>query len=329
MKNFFRILYFLFIIGVVFIAGLGISTFYFVEHKNEYSETKILTIESGESAKSISEKLFSEKITPGQKYTEVFLKLLNKFRPIQYGEYEIQPKEKFIDLVKSMIHGKVYKRKLRIPSGLTNSEIFKIIDSAEKLIGEYDKAKIMEGMIFPDTYVYKAGDSKQHLVSHMQNTTVKNLKKEWEERDSNLPYRSIYDALIIASIIEKEASDFDDKKKVASVFLNRMKNGQKLQSDPTVQYGANAFFGRKVNLSRSHFLQHYPWSTYYVFGLPITAICNPSLSSIKAALHPDITNYNYFISMPNDTKLFFSKTYKEHLNYVAQLYKIRREMRVR
>ena len=109
--------------------------------------------------------------------------------------------------------------------------------------------------------------------------------------------------------------------------MNRIKNKQKLQSDPTVQYGVDLFFGKKVNLNRMHFLQKYPWSTYYIFGLPITAISNPSLSSIKAALNPDHTNYNYFISMPNDTKLFFSKTYKEHLNYVAQLYKMRREMR--
>ena len=329
MKKIFKISYFLLTIIFFTSVALGGAFFNFLQYKNHYTESRIITIEKGDSIEAIAEKFSSAEITPSKTSTKIALKIIDKYRSIQYGEYEVRPQEKLINVIKSMINGKSYLRKIQIPSGLTNDDIFKIIDKAEKLNGDYDKSSILEGMLFPDTYVYKAGDSKQKLVNYMRDTTIKNLKKEWARKDENLPYKSIYDALIIASIVEKEASSEDDKRKVASVFLNRIKNMQKLQSDPTVQYGVDLFFGKKVNLSRSHFLQRYPYSTYYVFGLPATAISNPSLSSIKAVLHPDTTNYNYFISMPNSTKLFFAKTYKEHLNYVGQLYRMRKEMNYR
>lgn len=330
MKKFFSFIY---MFGKITIFSLIIFCafiFYILQYKNDFVESKIITIEKGETVDKISDKLIEQHIAPQNKIpVKYILKLTNRYKQMQYGEYEIAPHETLLQVVKNIVNGKVYHRQIKIPSGFTNKDLFKIINKNNKLIGDFDQSGVMEGMLFPDTYNYRIGDSKQKLINKMQDTMIQVLKKEWAKKDSNLPYHSIYDVLIIASIIEKEAITYDDKRKVASVFLNRIKNGQKLQSDPTTQYGVDLFYGKKVNLNKNHFLQPYPHSTYYVFGLPITAICNPSLSSIKAALHPDKTNYLYFISMPNDTRLFFSKTYKEHLNYVAKLYQARREAKWR
>jgi UPF0755 protein len=258
--------------------------------------------------------------------TKYLLKFKSHGKNIQYGEYEILPHEKIMSVINKVINGKVYLRKMRIPSGLTNKEIFKIIDNNQYLTGKFDKQKILEGMLFAETYSYRNGDSRQKLVNKMTNLTVKNLWYEWSNRESGLPYKSMFDGLILASIVEKEAMYYDDKKKVASVFLNRLKNKQKLQSDPTVQYHVDLHYGKKTKLRKSFFSIPSFHSTYYIDGIPLTAICNPSLSSIKAVFHPDKTNYQYFISMPDSVRLFFSKTYKEHLNYVSRMYQIRRDL---
>lgn len=329
MKKFFKMLYFV-ISTSLFVSILCFGTlFYLFQYKNDYKESAVITIDQGETIDSISKKLSAVHAAPDSGATKYLLKAVSKYRPIQYGEYEIYPKENFAQVVNSMVKGRVYQRKIKIQSGLTNKDIFRILDKTEKLTGTYDKSAIKEGMLFPDTYNYAAGYSRQKLINRMEAEMLKNLRREWDQRDKGLPYRSIYDVLIIASIIEKEATTYDEKRKVASVFLNRMKSGQKLQSDPTVQYGVDSYYGKKTNMNRSHFLQKYPHSTYYVFGLPITAICNPSLQSIKAALHPDQTNYFYFLSLPGSNKLYFTKTYKEHMQYVAQMYRMRKEMKWR
>jgi UPF0755 protein len=304
---------------------------YFVYHDvlkyhNDFKEPIIFVIEKGDSIDGISEKMVNAGFAHDLVSTKYLLKVASRTKHLQFGEYLIEPHEEFIHVVNKVLNGRVYIRKMRISSGLTNREIFKIIDGNTHLNGSYDKNSIIEGMLFADTYSYKAGESRQILVDQMVQNTTRNLWREWRSRDRITPYSSMFDGFIMASIIEKEASYFDDKKKVASVLINRLKIGQKLQSDPTVQYHIDLISGRKVKLRKSHFSLPSHHSTYYMTGLPVTAICNPSLASIKAAFHPEKTSYYYFISMPNSLHLFFSRNYKEHLRYVSRMYQIRRDL---
>jgi UPF0755 protein len=303
---------------------------YFIYHdvinfQNKFDEGRFFLIEKGQGLDEIGKKMVSDGLAYDEMSVRLILKLASRYKNIHFGEYEIEPHEKFSKVLYKVLAGKVYVRKIRIPSGLTNREIFKLLDNNPYLSGTYDKKSILEGMLFADTYNYYRGDQRQKLVDRMVSLTNKTLWKEWIKRDKTLPYKSMFDGLIVASIIEKEAFYFDDKKRVASVFMNRIKIGQKLQSDPTVQYHIDLLNGKKTKLAGSHFRMESHYSTYYLDYLPVTAICNPSIKSIKAAFHPDKTNYFYFISMPNDVRLFFSKDYKEHMNYVARLYRERRE----
>ena len=319
-----------FIISFLIIILIGAGS-YFVYHDvlkyhNDFKEPIIFVIEKGDSIDGISEKMVNIGLSHDLVSTKYLLKVASKKKHLQFGEYLIEPHEEFIHVVNKVLNGKVYIRKMRISSGLTNREIFKIIDENSHLTGSYNKHSIIEGTLFADTYAYRADESRQILIDQMVQNTMKNLWREWRSRDRITPYKSMFDGLIMASIIEKEASYLDDKRKVASVLINRLKIGQKLQSDPTVQYHIDLVSGRKVKLRKSHFSLPSHHSTYYMTGLPVTAICNPSLASIKAAFHPEKTSYFYFISMPNSLHLFFSRNYNEHLRYVSRMYQIRRDL---
>lgn len=321
-----KILFAILFLLIVFGGGAGYVIYQnVVQFQNNLSEPVIFVIEKGDSIDQISWKMVNAGVAHDLSSTKYFLKAVSVQKHLQFGEYIVEPHEKFTNVVNKVVNGRVYIRKMRISSGLTNREIFKIIDSNKHLSGTYDKKSIIEGTIFADTYTYRAGESRQKLVDQMVQSTTKKLWQEWRARDRSVPYTSMFDALILASIIEKEAFYFDDKKRVASVFINRLRVGQKLQSDPTVQYHIDLIHGKKMKLLRSHFSLPSHHSTYYKNGLPLTAICNPSIASIHAALHPDKTSYYYFISMPNNLRLFFSKNGREHLNYVSKMYQMRRE----
>ena len=313
----------------VFIVFLiAVLYFKFLNFENTFDEKIIFEIEKGMSLNRIAEEMVRVGAAHDLYSAKIFLRIKSYLKTLHYGEYEVLPREKLGDLIKRILEGKVYMRRIMIPSGLTNKDIFKIIDENEFLVGSVDKFDVLEGMIFSDTYLYRKGDLRQKLVNKMTISTVKNLWNMWLARDLNLPFKSMFEVLILASIIEKEAVYFDDKRKVASVFINRLKDGEKLQSDPTVQYHVEFYHDKSTRLQKSFFTLPSFYSTYYVTSLPLSAISNPSLSSINATLHPDNTNYKYFISMPNDLRLFFSKTYSEHLEYVNKMYKLRRELKI-
>lgn len=315
----------IFFIFSIFVSILSISfTIYnfLLDPKNTLISPTVLFIDKGDRVIRISESLKQLDIVKKNVPIRLILTVLLYKKNIRYGEYEILPHERLSTVVSRILKGQIYLRKLIIPSGFTKQEIFKIIDDNEYLLGTFDKSLINEGRIFSDTYLYSRGDFKQKLINKMTDLMAQNLWSEWLQRDKDLPYKSMFEGLILASIIEKEAFYYDDKRKVASVFLNRLKIGQKLQSNPTVQYSVDMYFGIKTRLQKSFFSVQSFWNTYYINGLPLTAISNPSMESIRAAFHPENTDYYYFISIPSKTdnkKLIFNKTFQDHLQYVQAL----------
>ena len=166
-----------------------------------------------------------------------------------------------------------------------------------------------EGSLLPETYFYTHGTSRDAMLTRMQEKRELALAEAWIYRAPDLPYKTPGDALILASIIELETGDSADRLEVSGVFVNRLKRGMRLQSDPTVLYGVEG--GTNRSIRRSDLKRKTEWNTYVIKGLPKTPICNPSLESINAALAPASTKNLYFVS---DGKggLRFARTLDEH-----------------
>jgi UPF0755 protein len=177
-----------------------------------------------------------------------------------------------------------------------------------------------EGMLAPNSYQVQPGDSVAELLAQMQAAQERILARAWAERADGLPLASPEEALILASIVEKEASTSDERFDVASVFVNRLNQGMRLQTDPTVIYGVTE--GRGVlgrGIRQSELRAENPWNTYVIDGLPATPIANPGASTIEATLNPSDTDYIFFVAKTLDPRdgHNFAVTLEEHNRNVA------------
>lgn len=169
--------------------------------------------------------------------------------------------------------------------------------------------KHAEGLFFPESYQYRKGDSEQSILKRAYDLMHTHLQKIWAERDPETPLKSPYEALILASIIEKETGLASERPLISGVFTNRLRKGMRLQTDPTVIYGlGDAFNG---NLKRNHLRSDTPYNTYTRKGLPPTPICLPGLASLQAAVHPQATKAIYFVAKGGGAH-YFSETLSEH-----------------
>ena len=207
--------------------------------------------------------------------------------------------------------GDVFYRKITLPEGLTNAEIAQILNENPYLSGELalgDK----QGLILPETYTFPFGTARQKIVAEAQADMQKTLDEAWNARDLNLPIKNKKELLILASIIEKETGIVDERPLVASVFLNRLRKGMRLQTDPTVIYAiteGETSFGR--SLKKKDLKIDSPYNTYLNYGLPPGPICNPGREAIMAAAHPAESDYLYFVADGKGGHRF-AKSLSEH-----------------
>ena len=186
----------------------------------------------------------------------------------------------------------------------------KLITAMPNLVGTI-KSMPDEGRLRPETYFYTHATPRQDLINRMQEAQELALAEAWNERAKHLPYDTPQDALIMASIIEKEASLGGDRRLVAAVLINRLKKGMRLQSDPTVLYEKSESPAKPPPITKIDLKTKTPWNTYVISGLPETPICNPGQGSIIAALHPAKSDYLYFVS-DGIGGLRFAKTLDAH-----------------
>ena len=211
--------------------------------------------------------------------------------------------------VMDILHkGKSLQRRLTIVEGQTSAEIVASLDSIPGLTGSVAPL-VDEGSLYPDTYFYTYATARVDVISRMQVKMQITLAEAWASRQPDLPYKTPDEALIMASIIEKEAASKADRQLVAAVLVNRMKRGMRLQSDPTVRYGIDVETDRPI--SKADLRRKTPWNTYVITGLPKTPICNPGFESIDAALHPADSDFLYFVS-DGFGGLRFAKTLDVH-----------------
>ena len=198
-------------------------------------------IKKAESIDIITKQMQKKNLTDSPTYLKFIFTICSKFWIIHYGEFKINEVSNFtiFDLMYKIFTNKRYIRKLYIPSGFANMQLFKIIDNAPKLIGDYNKEDIKEGSLFPNTYNYYAFEERANMIKLMRSKLYSVLISEWALRDkayTDKYYSKPEDSLIMASMLEREAKTFDDKRTVASVIMNRLDRGQKLEIDATSQY---------------------------------------------------------------------------------------------
>ncbi len=243
---------------------------------------------------------------------------------LRAGEYEIAPQITVLDLIARLQSGETVAHKISIPEGLTSAEIVALLQADSILTGEIKEIPA-EGVLLPETYHYSYGDAREVMIARMRKLAETTFDVLWSQRAPDLPFTTPQQARILASIVEKETGKADERPRVAGVFVNRIKQGIKLQSDPTVIY---AMTGGKAPLGRS--LTHEdlstasPYNTYENAGLPPAPIANPGRAALEAVLHPEKNDFIYFVADGTGGHAF-AKTLDEHNANVARWRKIRSE----
>jgi UPF0755 protein len=247
---------------------------------------------------------------------------------IKAGEYAIEPGMTPLQLLDNLVQGKVIQYSLTIPEGLTFSQIMQLVethpelrhtlpdsrpDTVMRAIGETGQSP--EGRFYPDTYHFPRGTTDVQFLRRAYQTMAEVLAHEWQGRDTGLPYKKPYDALIMASIIEKETAIPAERGRIAGVFVRRLQRGMRLQTDPTVIYALGEHYDG--NIHKRDLSLNSPYNTYLHAGLPPTPIAAPGRESISAALHPDPGNELYFVAR-GDGSHHFSSTLQEHNRAVAK-----------
>ncbi|KUJ80739.1 branched-chain alpha-keto acid dehydrogenase subunit E2 [Ruegeria marisrubri] len=207
--------------------------------------------------------------------------------------------------------------RIALAEGVTNWQVVEALENMDFLIGEIGEIP-PEGMLAPDSYEVRAGTPRSEVLATMQERQLQRVSAVWEKRQEGLPLNSPEEMLILASIIEKETGIPDERGTVASVFINRLERGMKLQTDPTVIYGitkGQGVLGR--GLRRSELRRATPYNTYLIDGLPPTPIANPGLASLEAAVAPEDTDYVFFVADGSGGHAF-AETLQEHNRNVAK-----------
>jgi UPF0755 protein len=287
-----------------------------------------IEIPRGAGFRAALEQLEKSGVTMRRHEFELLARSLGKVRDIKAGSYEILQPVTPYQLLQKLTRGDVTQAEIRLIEGWTFAQFRAALDASPHLRHDtqgMDDAQILarlkatethpEGLFFPDTYLFGKGANDLAVLRRSYRAMARHLKEEWEARDTAVPYRSPYEALTMASIIEKETGQAGERDLIGGVLVNRLRIGMRLQVDPTIIYGLGASFDG--NLKRSHLVEDGPYNTYTRAGLPPTPIAMPGLASLRSALRPGQTDAMYYVSR-KDGSSHFSRTLEEHNRAVAK-----------
>ena len=312
----------IFVIFFVFIA-LFFNYFLFVPIvKNDV----IIELSKGTVLQTILDDLYDKKVINYKFPLKFWMYFTWNQNQLKIGEYKIHKNSSINDIKDIITSGRIYNKFITIPEGLTVKQIVELLNNNLEIAGEIT-TDIKEGSLFPQTYAYNKTITKNDIIIKMQNAMNEILNKEWEKRDKNVPFKTKEDALILASIVEKETSIAEERGLVASVFINRLNKNMRLQSDPTIVYVITDKYGnmKGKKLYSNQLKINSPFNTYKIKGLPPTPICNPGIESIKAVLHPIQTDFLYFVADGTGGHKF-SATLDEHIKNVNDWRKLKKSL---
>ncbi len=277
----------------------------------------IFTVEKGDSVAEIAQKLMDKGYISDARVFILGFYLNKDTGSLKAGEYPLNANVSMEEIIRIFRDGKSVAYKITLPEGLTSLQIVERLNQDTILTGTIDEVP-KEGTLLPETYTFQRGTSRQELLDRMTEAQSKVLNKAWEERVDGLPLSTPEEALILASIVEKETGKSGERRRVAAVFINRLNKSMRLQSDPTIIYGIvgpKGALGRPIR--QSEIDKPTPYNTYQIDGLPPTPITNPGRAAIEAVLHPVRSDELYFVADGTGGHLF-AKTLEEHNQNVAK-----------
>jgi len=318
----------LFILILIVIAA-GIALWYWNDYKRTLTQSvvsvqseQIITIKKGDLIRHIAARLDAQDIIAHPEYFRLYARLSKKASKIKAGEYALKSGMTIIDIIDLFISGKVIQYSQTIVEGLMVKEVFAAIRNNKNLTQSehegYQQALIkylnsdytnLEGLLYPDTYNFPRNTSDFQFIKRAYQKMQKVLAEEWQNREKKLPLKNAYEALILASIVEKESGVSSERNKIAGVFIRRLNKKMRLQSDPTIIYGIRDNYDG--NIRRRDINKKTAYNTYQIDRLPPTPIAVPGREAIHAVLHPDKGKSLYFVADGSGGHVF-SNTLKAH-----------------
>lgn len=293
------------------------------ERPGPLAEQSVVFIPPGSGLVRIAQLLEAENVIEDQRVFRIGVRVLGVARSLKAGEYAFPAQVSMRDAVSIIASGDVVVRRLTIVEGSTSQEAVALIEAADGLEGSLT-AVPLEGALLPETYHYRRGDKREDVLERMKRSRDRVLAELWEGRAEGLPISTPEEAVILASIVEKETGVADERGLVAGVFINRLRKGMRLQSDPTVIYGITLGAGPLGReLSRRDLRKDSAYNTYVIKGLPPGPIANAGRASLAAVLNPESTSYLYFVADGTGGHAF-AKTLREHNRNVAKWRKFKR-----
>ncbi len=293
----------------------------------------VIEIDKGDSLGEVSQKLLDAQLAIEPFWFKVLAIQKNAVNRLKAGEYELASGLTMTEILFLFVFGKTKQYSITVPEGWQYQQFAEAIANNPKLEHTLDphntdalmlavggEAKHPEGWFFPDTYRYQKHTRDVSVLKRAYEKMRVTLAQEWQNKAADLPFATAYEALILASIVEKETAIPSERPMIAGVFVRRLKMGMPLQTDPTVIYGMGERF--QGNISRDDLLTPTPYNTYVIKGLPPTPIALPGLDAIRAVLHPQHSENLYFVAK-GDGSHVFSTTLKEHNQAVAD-YQVKR-----
>ncbi len=330
MRKFLSVLVFLICFGTV----CGAAALFWVLQQYAASgplqQPAFFVVEKGQGVGAIANKLADENVISNVLLFRIAARATGADTSIHAGEYRFEAGASMQAVLKTMKDGAIYQRQFTIPEGLTSWQIVQRLNEVEELEGEITSVP-KEGSLMPDTYNYVLGETRQDKIDQMQQAMDRFLFALERNKPEGAPLLSRGEAVILASIVEKETAVGDERQRIAGVFHNRLKKGMKLQTDPTVIYAITGGkikdegqgpLGRRLLTKDLQFDS--PYNTYKYAGLPPGPIANPGRASLEAVFNPEKHNYYYFVADGTGGHVF-SKTLDEHNSNVAKWRKIRKQ----
>lgn len=293
-----------------------------VNQDGPLAEQASFTVERGEGLSTVAQRLEASGIIESADTLKLKARLTGTESAIKAGAYKIPARASIAAVLDQLVDGDVVQMRLTIPEGLTTAQILRRVEEAGDLVGDMPSETIPEGVLLPDTYIFGDGTTRTQFINRMKQAQIDLLEDLWGDRKDGLPISTRQEAVILASVVEKETGKAEERGMVAGLFTGRLLKGMRLESDPTIIYGVSQGeplvnrSGERRTLYRSEIDRKTDWNTYQIDGLPKTPICNPGADAIAAVLNPPETEYVFFVADGTGGHLF-AKTYAEHQRNVA------------
>ena len=303
------------------IAGLPLWGLGALFMSGPQKETKTVVVPHGASVREIAALLDKNDTVRSPLAFRVGAKFLAG-NQLQAGEYELAPGESAADIIIKMHDGESVVHWFKVAEGLSSAEVVNLLRNSPALAGDVPIPP--EGSLLPETYRYSYGDTRASIIARMQKAMQDDLSDLWTKRDMNVPLKSPGEAVVMASIVEKETGKAAERPRIAEVFYNRLRHSMRLQSDPTVIYAITQVRGPlNRDLTHDDLAFPSPYNTYMSDGLPPHPICNPGKAALEAALHPEQNDFLYFVADGTGGHVF-AKDLAEHNQNVTKWVQIKK-----